>query len=310
MKDLSVIIVSYNTHDLLRACLRSVMAQDQGLWMEVFVVDNSSLDGSCDMVRREFPQVSLVCNSVNVGFAAANNQGLRLAAGRYLLLLNPDTVVQPSALRELVEFMDCHAEVGYCGPKLLNSDGSYQPSARRFPTILSDAFLMTGLANRYPQSRHSINLQATGDHSTPGRGDWFSGACLLVRREAASEVGLLDEGFFMYFEETDWCKRLADADWEGWYVPSAGVVHYGGQSVGADSAEAPFSGNHPEYWLHSRRRYMRRQYGTSGMLLCEVLDLVLYALRYVRHRFRKSDLSRGKALRSSKAIKHILAPRV
>jgi len=304
--DASVVIVSYNTRDLLRDCLGSVSAGCGDLRTETFVVDNASPDGSCDMVAQEFPAVRLVRNPCNAGFAAANNIVLRKAAGRYVVLLNPDTVLSAGALPELMRFMDATPAAGYCGPRLLNADGSHQPSARRFPTTLSGAFAMLSLGHHRPNSRHALDLHRMHGDRSRFRTDWLTGACLVVRTEAMRQVGDLNEGFFMYFEETDWCRRMASAGWEGWYVPSAEVVHLGGASVGLNETEAPFFGNHPSYWVSSRCRYMRRHHGVVGMLICESLDVALYAALWLRHRWRATPESRLKARRASTALRHLL----
>ena len=199
MIDASIIIVSYNTRGLLQDCLVSVPSGCTGLSTETFVVDNASSDGSAEMVGTEFPSVRLLCNVGNRGFAFANNLALRQASGRYVVLLNPDTTLQTNALTELVRFMDDTPAAGYCGPRLLNDDGSHQPSARRFPTVLSAAFSLLGLARRYPRSRHALDLHALHGHRVRFRADWMTGACLMVRSEVLRQVGLLDEGYFLYF---------------------------------------------------------------------------------------------------------------
>jgi GT2 family glycosyltransferase len=305
--DLSIVIVSFNTRDLLRNCLTSVAAGGGNLEVETFVVDNASADGSPDMVEREFPSVRLICNDVNRGFAAANNLAIEQATGRYLLLLNSDTEVQHDALRTLVRFMDQHPNAGYCGPRLINPDGSHQPSARRFPTVLSGAYSLLGLAGRRPESKHTLDLHASHSDRGEFRSGWLCGACVVVRAETARQVGLLDEGFFLYFEETDWCKRMAGAGWEGWFVGSAEVMHLGGQSVDSNGPAQPFSGDHPVHWVNSRRRYMRRYHGLPGMLLANAIEIVLYAAIWIRHSWRRGQRNRTKAQSAARAIRYMLA---
>jgi len=304
--DLSVIVVSYNTRELLRDCLTSVAPGCEGLSAEVFVVDNASSDGSADMVRKEFPQVRLVVNDLNLGFAAANNLGLERATGRYIVLLNSDTQIRQAAMTTLVEFMDARPAAGYCGPRLLNADGGLQASARRFPTVLSAAFSVLGLDRRYPHSRHALSLHGVSRSGQPFPADWLSGACLIVRSAAVAQVGLMDAGFFLYFEETDWCRRMACAGWEGWYVPQAEVVHLGGQSVTRGEASGPFSGDHPLHWVRSRRRYMRRYCGSVRLTFEELLLVVLYSVIWVRHRWRRGGQSRDKARCAATALRFLL----
>lgn len=306
--DLSIIVVSYNTCGLLRNCLNSVFATFGDLSVETFIVDNASSDESSHMVATEFPSACLVQNERNIGFAAANNMALGQACGRYILLLNSDAEVPPNAPPELVRFMESTPTAGYCGPRLVNGDGSHQPSARRFPTLFSAAFSMLGLSSRFPESRHALDLHSLHGDRERFPADWLTGACLMVRTEAIRQVGLLDEGFFMYFEETDWCRRLSAAGWEGWYVPSAEVMHLGGQSVASPENNKAFSGDHPAHWTNSRRRYGRRYFGAAGMLLSELIQIALYALIWLRHRWRRSERSRSKARSAAIAIRHLLAP--
>lgn len=306
MNDISVVIVSYNTRDLLRECLASLRAGASGLTAEVFVVDNASRDGSAEMVESDFPQVVLIRNPDNRGYAAANNLALARASGRYAILLNPDTLVRPEAFTELVRFMDAHPRAGYCGPRLVSGDGSHQSSARRFPTPCTGAWNMLGWDTRRPHSRHAQDLHRVGGDRVEMRAGWMTGACLLARREAIAQAGLLDEGYFMYFEEVDWCRRMAAAGWEGWYVPSAEVVHYGGQSSAPPPADAPFFGNRPAYWVASRRRYLRRHHGRLGLLSADLLEIALNVLLWLRHCWRRAPESRTKARRASAALRYLL----
>ncbi|MGC8787812.1 MAG: glycosyltransferase family 2 protein [Anaerolineae bacterium] len=232
--DLSVIIVSWNVKGLLAECLASVYtASDRRPWQcEVLVVDNASSDGSPEMVRERFPQVFLLANRENVGFAAANNQGMALAQGRFVFLLNPDTVVRRDALDILVRFMDETPSAGMAGPRLVYPDGRFQHAAFRFPSLAQAFFdffplhyrlLESPVNGRYPRSLYAAGRPFAIDHPL--------GACMMVRRQAIEEVGGMDEGFFMYCEEIDWAMRLKRAGWEVYCVPAAEVVHYAGQST-------------------------------------------------------------------------------
>ncbi len=230
--DLSIIIVNWNVKDLLRQCLRSLLSSQIGnLTTEIIVVDSASTDGSPQMVRREFPQVRLIASEQNLGYAGGNNAGVSAARGRYLFLLNPDTVVRPNAPARLVNYMDAHPAVAAAGPQLLWPDGAVQSSRRRFPTLGSLFWESTLLGQWFPHNRHAQRyhlLDQLSDH--PQRVDWVVGAALLIRREAWQQIGPIDESFFMYFEETDWCHRAAEADWEIHYLPDAQVIHYEGKS--------------------------------------------------------------------------------
>jgi len=231
--DLSVIIVSYNTRDLLRACLTSVVSTlSSGLDHEVLVVDNASADGSAAMARDAFPQVRLLINKKNRGVAAAGNQALGQSGGRHAILLNPDTVVRRGAFVKMVKFLDENPQVGVVGPKLVYPDGGFQHSAFTFPTlpmIFLDYFpLSHRLINSRLNGRYSRVLYEEGE---PFPIDHPLGAGLMVRRRVMGEVGLLDEGFFMYCEEIDWCIRIKKADWQIYCHPQAEITHYVGQST-------------------------------------------------------------------------------
>lgn len=239
--DLSIIIVSFNTRQLLKECLDSVYASlaESNLASEVIVVDNASQDGSAAMVRESFPQVRLIANEDNRGFAAANNQALRVLGygtgslpPRYVMLLNPDTAVRGNALTTLVRFMDENPKAGACGARLIHSDGRFQHSAFAFPTLfqvffdffpLNHRLTDSRLNGRYPRRLYQAGQPFPIDHPL--------GAALMVRREAISQVGLLDERFFIYCEEIDWCLRIKAAGWSIWCVPEAEIVHHVAQST-------------------------------------------------------------------------------
>ena len=230
VKDISIIIVNWNTNELLKNCLVSIERTVKDLSYEIIVVDNGSQDGSTDMLRNFFPHVRLIENSRNLGFAAANNQGLRVMSGRYALLLNTDTILQENAVRELFSFMETCPEAAMACGQLLNADGSKQNSVACFPTLLT---LMTNtplleylLPRKYPSKRHR--------YKEPIEVDSGIGACLLVRKKAVDEVGELDERYFFFFEETDWAYAMKKAGWKIFHVPTAFIYHLQGQSIGKD----------------------------------------------------------------------------
>lgn len=228
--DLSVVVVNWNTEELLAQCLRSVYETADSVVVEVLVVDNGSTDGSVEMVRREFPLVRLIENVENVGFARANNQAMEVSYGRYVLLLNSDAALRPGALQTMCRFMDQHSEVGIVGGKLLNPDGSFQASYMDFPAIWDEVLLLTKLYRLFrPPSFPSHSLSESQEVR---EADWVPGACLMIRQEALEHVGGLDEDYFMYSEEVDWCWRVRQAGWKIFYLPGAKVLHWGGQSIG------------------------------------------------------------------------------
>lgn len=232
--DLGIVIVNYNTRDLLRACLRTLYASQGDFTLEVCVVDNGSTDGSGEMVATEFPQARRILNPDNRGYPAANNQGLRLLgfpngaeAPRFALLLNPDTELPPDALAKMLAFMDAHPEAGVVGPKLVRQDGSLDLACRRsFPSPEVSFYRFSGLARLFPRSRRFGRYNLTYlDPDEMAEVDAVVGAFMMVRREAIAKVGLLDEGFFMYGEDLDWCYRIKAVGWKVYYNPEVTVLH-------------------------------------------------------------------------------------
>lgn len=281
--DLSIIILSWNVRELLRACLASVIEDrglgigDQGsgggdqagrgntlttdtcpLTTEVIVLDNASTDGSAEMVATEFPEVRLIRNPKNLGYARANNIGIAASAGRYVLLLNSDTVVPPGAFEGLVAFMETHPGCGACSPRLLQPDGRPQPYA--FGCDPTPGYLLRrGLARAL--FRRPLHDWAVAE---PIQADWVSGACLLVRRAAIEQVGGLDETMFMYFEDNDWCRRMRLAGWQVWYVPTVAITHIGGAGLRQNPrARAAY--------YQSLTYFYRKHYGWGSSLALKVL---------------------------------------
>lgn len=237
MLDLGIVILNWNTRDLLRRCLETVLASE-GVSYRVIVVDNLSSDGSPDMVRQHFPQVELIVSDANNGYAYGNNLGLRalgyhgaktvdVDAPRYALLLNPDTEVPPDAFCQMVQYMDSRPEIGMAGPRLVLEDGSLDLACRRsFPTPLVSFYRFSGLAKLFPRHRQFGRYNMTfADPDEELEVDSVVGAYMQVRREAIAEVGLLDETFFMYGEDLDWAYRMKNAGWKVYYHPQVTVKH-------------------------------------------------------------------------------------
>ena len=229
---LSVVFLSYNTRDLTRQALSSVLAAAEGLEAEIFVVDNASVDGSADMVAEEFPHVKLIRNEANVGFAAGNNVALRQVAGEYALLINTDTIMCRDALHTMVEFLDAHPEAGACGCKILDPDGTLQLDSRRgFPTPLAAFCKMSGLSRLFPKHPLIAHYHLTYlDPEQTAEVEVLSGSCMMVRKAAMDQVGLLDEDYFMYGEDIDWSYRFHQAGWKLYYVPTTEIIHFRGES--------------------------------------------------------------------------------
>lgn len=216
---------------LARAGLAGAQETAEAVSMEVLVVDNGSIDYSADMVETRFPEARLIRTHRNLGFAGGNNVGYRGSSSRYFLLLNSDTVVPRGAITRLVRFADRAPRAAFVGPKVLNPDGSLQYSCRRFPNVRAALLRNTPLA-RFARDSAAVRdyLMADWSHDTPGEVDWLSGCCLLVRREAVEQIGLLDEDYFMYCEDMDWCYRARQAGWSTVYFPGAQIVHEVGKS--------------------------------------------------------------------------------
>ncbi len=250
---LSVVIASWNTAPLLAACLRTLSDAAGAVAFEVIVVDNASTDASADRVASEFPGVRLIRNAENLGFGRANNQGIALAQGRFVLLLNSDTLLPPGALAGLVDFMAAHPRVGACSPALLLPNGQAQPYAFGHDPNLG--YLLQRGISRLVLHR-PLHDWATAS-SQPV--DWVSGACLMLRREALVQTGDFDEAMFMYFEDVDLCLRLRQAGWEVWHHPAVGITHLGGQSMKQNpAAQAAYQ--------QSLRYFYRKHYSKAAQL--------------------------------------------
>ena len=229
---LSVAIVNYNKGPLLLACLDSIYKTADDLKVEVIVVDNGSSDGTAKVLPTPYPKSHLILNSANLGFAKATNQALVAARGSFILLLNPDTVLMEGALQTMVRYLEANPEIGAVGPQMVGPDGIIQLSCRSFPGYSTALFGHYSLLTRwFPQNPFSRRyLLSDWDHKAVREVDWVSGACLMTHRDVLERIGLLDEQFFLFNEDVDWCKRIRDAGWKVVYLPEARVVHYIGAS--------------------------------------------------------------------------------
>jgi len=289
VKDLSIAIPSWNTRDLLAQCLDSVYGSSAGLDFETIVVDNASGDGSADMVAARYPRVKLIRNRVNLGFAAACNIAFKHSAGRHFLLLNTDTIVLDNALRSLVDFMDDHPDAGAAGSRLLNRDGTLQRSCSRFPGLMTELFDALYLSKLFPRSRlfgcYSMSYWDFGDVREV---DFAGGSCLIVRREAIEEVGLLDESFFMYTEEADLCYRLWEHGWKVYHFPGAEVIHLGGESA------RRYGGDMLLHLYAGRNKFIRKHRGNTAAAAHRLIVALGALCRLSVHGMRRM-LGRGQA---------------
>ena len=285
MLDISFLIVSWNVRELLKRAVQAILDDTRDLEIEIVVVDNASRDGTVEMLRAEFPNVRVIANNENVGFTRGNNQGLEIAQGRYLFLINPDTEIQRGATRALLNFMDApeNARVGIVGPQLVYADGSLQSSRRRFPKFSTALFESTKLQQWFPRNRVLTNyyLLETSDLAIQDV-DWLVGAAMFVRRAVYEQIGGLDERFFMYSEEMDWCYRAKnarfsakDSGWRVVYFPNARVLHHEAKSSEQVRAQRDI------YFHSSKVRYFQKHHGVLQGELLRYFLLSMFAFQWL-----------------------------
>ena len=301
--EVSILVISFNTRELTRECLNSLLGECAGLGArsEVLVVDNASVDGSAEMVEAEFTgreiPVRLIRSELNLGFAAANNLAMEQAAGRYIVLLNSDAFFQAGALRRAIDHMDADATVGIGGARLVSRDGAWQPSARTFHSLWIDAIVLTGLASRFPRSRiFGAPDRTWADPEQAASVDWVPGAFSILRREALQKTGLFDPAFFLYYEEVDLCRRVKAAGYQVLYWPDVVVTHIGGES-GRQLRSLKFSKTGAQVVLWRMRAtllYYRKHHGWQAWL-AKGLEESIYRLRWLRNRWSKSAVRRERA---------------
>lgn len=273
--DLSIIIVNWNTKSLLLQCLESIDQTCKRVATEIFVVDNGSTDGSGEAVRERFPKVTLIQNQKNVGFAMANNQALRLSRGNYLLLLNPDTKMKDGAIERLLSFMESSSEAGVVGAQLLNDDGSRQNSIANFPSLATELFNKSLLRWLFPKQFPGKER----DYSNPVEVDSVIGACMMVRREAMDQVGLLDEEYFLFLEETDWCYRMKKAGWKVYHIPGAEIYHSQGKSAEQDKKRAKVEYYRSRYHFFKKNRGSLQEFVLLiGLMIRLCVEMILMSL--------------------------------
>ncbi|MBU0754126.1 MAG: glycosyltransferase family 2 protein [Planctomycetes bacterium] len=275
MMRLSVIVLSWNTRELLRACLRALDRNGSTIPCEIIVVDNASCDGSPKMVAEEFPETILIQNARNEGYARGNNIGIRRATGDYLLLLNSDTEVREKALDTMIDFLELHPGYGACGAQLLNPDGTIQRACMRFPGLIVTLFFDTFLERLFPQNAwvHQYFMRDF-DHASSRDVDQPPGACFMIRRSLVEEIGLLDEDLFLFYNDVDYCLRIRKAGYDIRFLADARVLHHGGASTR----------HYRDFgleWHKNRVRYYRKHFGFRGALatkaaaVTKALELIL-----------------------------------
>jgi hypothetical protein len=298
----SIIVVSFNTRELLRQCLTELLAEcsrlPAGQAAEILVVDNASSDGSAEMVAREFSAsavpLRLIRSQVNLGFGAANNLALEAALGRYPVLLNSDAFFDPGALARAIAHMDGNPAAGVGGARLVGRNGAWQPSARAFHSLWCDALVLSGLSDRFPRSRiFGAPGRTWADPSLPAEVDWVTGAFMILRREALEKAGLFDPAFFLYCEEVDLCRRVKAAGFGVFYWPDVVVTHLGGESARQLPAHLlSHSQAQVVLWrMRSTLLYYRKHHGRQ-VWLARWLEEGLYTLRRLRNRSSHSEARR------------------
>jgi GT2 family glycosyltransferase len=274
--DVSVIIVNWNTKKVLRDCLSSVCEQTKDLDYEIIVIDNASIDGSTEMVRDEFQQVILVENVENRGFAAANNQGIALAKGRYILLLNSDTIVCDNAIEKTVRYADSLPNAAVVGCQVLENSDTIQMTCFRFPSVAHIFLSASGLSKLFKRNKIlGRERMLWWDRKSEREVDVVSGMFMLVRRDAIDEVGFMDEDYFLYFEETDWCYRFAKAGWKRMFWPGARIVHCNGGGKSSDQASVRMF----VQFQKSRCIFFKKHHGTLSCISVRLLLVVLLGSR-------------------------------
>lgn len=269
--DVSIIVVAWNVRKLLQECLASVFQQTTGITFEVIYVDNASIDGSADMVRTTFPSVRLIQNDRNLGFIKANNQAIRIAQGRYVLLLNSDTLVLDNAVAKIVRFADQHPHAAVVGGRVLNPDGTLQRNCLTFHSLTQIFLGATYLYKLFP--RLASERMSWWDYNDVRSVDVIVGCFSLVRREAFAKVGLMDEDYFVYCDDRDWCYRFRHAGWQILFTPEPRIIHYGGQTTkkAADKFVLQLYG--------SRLQFMRKYKGPVVFLLSRILTALYFFVR-------------------------------
>ncbi len=282
LPQLSVLVVSFNTRDLLRKSLQSTEVACADISHEIIVVDNASHDGSADMVEKEFPHMVLVRAPHNLGFAAANNLGRRSAKGTYIAIVNPDAFPEAGALRKAVDRMVQNPQVGMAGGLLIGKDGQFEPSARLFPSPLNDLLAISGLSAKYSKSRFFGRFDRTwADPYQPASVDWVPGAFAVIKNETIEKVGFFDERFFLYYEEVDLCYRLRQAGYTIEYWPDLKAVHWGGESSKTVTNQSmSSSGRQLTLWrMRAELLYYRKHHGWFTARLAAWVEMGWHLLR-------------------------------
>jgi GT2 family glycosyltransferase len=300
--DVSIVIVSYNTCRILDECIASIK-KETNVGYEIIVVDNASTDNSCRMLREKYPEVLLIENRENAGFARANNQGFAIAQGKYFFMLNSDTVILDGAVDKLINFMEKNPDVGICGPRNVGRDGELQYNCDHFPSFWNTLWVYSNLVNRYPKvkmfKRSRMQYWDYGEIKDVER---IAGCALMIRSDLYIKLGGLDNNFFMYFEETDLCYRVIREGYRVVYFPYAIIIHYGGESSQSQAGQRVINKIIYSYYLDSQYYFYRKNYGFFSVVTIRSLDFVYGLALLVRNAARADRLKRAHSLAKGRAL--------
>jgi GT2 family glycosyltransferase len=300
--DISIVIVSYNTCRILDECIASIR-RETVCAHEVIVVDNASADESCRMLRENYPDVTLIENSENAGFARANNQGFAQARGKYFFMLNSDTVILDGAIDKLFEFMESNPDVGICGPRNIGRDGKMQFNCDHFPGFWSTLWLYSNFINRFPNVKmFKRSRMRYWDYSEIKDVEMMTGCSLLIKSDMYKRLGGLDNNYFMYFEETDLCYRVVQNGYRIVFVPYASIIHYGGESSQSQTKQSVIGKNVSAYYSNSQYYFYRKNYGLLPVLAIRSLDLAYGLALLARNLVRSDRLKRANRLVKGKSL--------
>ena len=302
MLDVSIVIVSFNTSRILDKCIESIK-RETICTHEIIVVDNASSDGSRQMLHEKYPDVILIENEQNLGFARANNQGFALASGKYYFMLNSDTVILSGAIDKLFEFMENNSDVGICGPRNISRDGTLQFNCDHFPSFWNTLWVYSNFINRYPKVKiFKRSKMQYWDYGETRDVEMMTGCSLLIRAEIYKRLGGLDSNYFMYFEETDICFRAIQRGYRIVFVPCASIIHYGGESSLSQDSQTVIDKNISAYFFSSQYYFYRKNYGLFPMLAVRSLDLFYGMSLLMRNFARGAALVRAHRLAKGKSL--------
>ena len=299
--NVSIVIVSYNTCEILDECIVSIKRETR-CEFECIVVDNNSRDRTIIMLQEKHPDVTLIQNHHNVGFARANNQGFSRARGKYFLMLNPDTVILDSAIDKLFAFMENHGDIGICSPKNIGRDGQLQLNCDHFPNFWNTFCVYSNFINRYPSCEFFCRSRMQyWDYSDTRDVEKVMGCSLMIASDLFNRLGGLDERFFMYFEETDLCYRVKNEKFRTVYLPSSVIIHYGGESAIKQDKHSVINRTISKYYFESQYLFYKKNYGTINMLAIRALDFLYGVGLFCRNLFRPDKQKQRHGLEKSKS---------